>query len=211
MDKFEFNKIAGAVLFGVLVLVVINHLGDILVHPTALAKDAYPIKVETASVTKAAPAKAEPQVPLAVLLAKADPKKGAMVVKKCEVCHNITKGGANRIGPDLWGIVDRPRGKHPGFNYSHAMATKGGNWTYHDLFVYLKDPQAFVPGNKMAFAGLPRAEDRANLIVFLRTLSDHPVPLPPVPKEAAAPAKEAAPVKAEPAKAAPAKPEPAKK
>ena len=125
------------------------------------------------------PAKAaEPEKPLPVLLASADEKKGENVAKKCAVCHNFKEGAGAKIGPDLWNIVGRPKGSAAGFTYSDAMKSKGGNWGYQELFDYLKDPKAYVPGNKMAFAGLPKPEERAELLAYLHTLSDKPVPLP---------------------------------
>ncbi len=180
MDSFEFNKYAGALLFGLLVLVVINNVGNILVHPEHLKEDAYKIAVaeDNAKPATAPATAAEPEKPVGVLLASADEKKGEQVAKKCATCHNFKEGAGAKIGPDLWNIVDRKRASAPGFAYSDAMVKKGGTWSYEDLFTYLKDPKAFIPGNKMAFAGLPKAEDRADLILYLRSLSEKPEPLP---------------------------------
>ena len=101
-----------------------------------------------------------------------------MVFKKCRACHTNEKGAGHRVGPDLWNIVNRPKGHAPGFSYSEAMAAKGGEWTYEDLDHFLRKPKDFVPGTKMGFAGLKKAKDRAAVIAYLRTLSDSPVPLP---------------------------------
>jgi cytochrome c len=101
-------------------------------------------------------------------------------------CHTLEKGGPNRVGPNLWGVVDRPRASHPGYNYSSAMkAAKGGKWTFEELDKFLTHPQGYIRGTKMTFAGFQNPDQRANLIAYLRTLSDNPVPLP---KAAAAPA-----------------------
>jgi cytochrome c len=99
-------------------------------------------------------------------------------------CHTLEKDGPNKVGPNLWGVVDRPRASHPGFDYSAAMKGKGGKWTFDKLDKFLAHPQGYIPGTKMTFSGIQNADQRANLIACLRTRSDNPVPLP----EAAAPA-----------------------
>lgn len=115
-------------------------------------------------------------------MAAADPASGQNVAKKCQICHDVSKAAANRIGPHLWGVVDRPVATVPDFAYSQAMLafSAGGTkkWTYDELGVYLENPKAHVPGTKMAFAGLPDQNQRAQLVAFLRTLSDSPAPLP---------------------------------
>jgi len=181
MDSFEFNKIAGAVLFCMLVLAGISNLGNILVSPTKLKEPVLKIAVtetEGKGAAKEAAKPAEAEKPLPVLLAAADAKKGEGVAKKCAVCHNFKEGAGAKIGPDLWNIVGRKKAAAAGFAYSDAMKGKGGDWGYQELFDYLKDPKAYVPGNKMAFAGLPKAEERAEMLAYLRTLSENPVPLP---------------------------------
>jgi cytochrome c len=110
---------------------------------------------------------------------KANAMNGAMIAERCAACHDWTKGGPNKIGPNLYGVVGRPRASHPGFDYSPAMKAKGGDWSYADLFQFLKQPQVFVPGTKMTFGGLPRPQDRLDVIAFLRMQADTPAPLPP--------------------------------
>ena len=100
------------------------------------------------------------------VLPNADVAAGKTISAKCEQCHDLSKGGPNKIGPNLYGVVDRPRASHPGFDYSGAMKAKNDPWTYDELFKYLKSPQRYVPGTKMTFAGLPRAQDRINLIAY---------------------------------------------
>jgi cytochrome c len=117
-------------------------------------------------------------VPLPELLAKADPAKGEASAKKCQACHDFSKGGPNKVGPNLWGVVGRPVASHEGFNYSAALKAKGGNWTYEDINHFITNPKNYVPGTLMAFAGDPNPEDRANILAYLRTLSDSPVPFP---------------------------------
>lgn len=119
----------------------------------------------------------EPQLDLATLLAAADVAKGRQTANVCTSCHSFDQG-QDRIGPSLWGIVGRNVASRATFTYSSAFAAQTGSWTYERLDHYLTNPAKAVPGNKMGFAGLRKAEDRANVIAFLRTLSASPVPLP---------------------------------
>jgi cytochrome c len=109
----------------------------------------------------------------------ADVAAGKDIAQRCQQCHDMSKGGPNKIGPDLYGIIGRPRASHPGFSYSTAMTAKGGTWTYDELFRFLHSPSGYIPGTKMTFIGLPRAQDRLNLIAFMRSWADSPPPLPP--------------------------------
>jgi cytochrome c len=123
------------------------------------------------------------------------------VAERCAQCHDWSKGGPNKIGPNLYGLINRPRGTHEGFSYSTAMQTKGGRWTYDEIFRYLRSPARYIPGNKMAFAGVPRAQERLNLIAFMRSWADSPPPLPP--SSPPKPSQGSAAVAAGPAKPAP--------
>ncbi|MET1757133.1 cytochrome c family protein [Novosphingobium sp. RD2P27] len=117
------------------------------------------------------------EVPIATLLASADVAKGESVFAKCTSCHTINAGGANGIGPNLHGVVGKPIAQHPGFAFSDALKSKGGNWTFEAMNEWLKSPKAFAPGTKMTFAGLSKAEDRANLIAWMNTQGSN-LPLP---------------------------------
>jgi cytochrome c len=131
--------------------------------------------------------------PAAFYLASADPNKGGEVFKKCTACHVAAKGGANGTGPNLWGVVGSGIAKRAdGFAYSPALAGKGGTWNWDNLFAWLKSPRDFAPGTKMTFAGLSKPEDRANVIAYLNSQSDAPLPLPAAPAQAANPAQAAA-------------------
>lgn len=109
-------------------------------------------------------------------LAGADPQKGAVIFKKCRACHTVEKGGPNRVGPNLWGVIGRPVASLESYTrYSPAMKAFGGVWEPERLFIYLENPRSVVPGTIMTFAGLPKPDDRANLIAFLNQNSPAPL------------------------------------
>jgi cytochrome c len=179
MDSFEINKILGALLFTCLVLLALNIGANALFAPVPPAKPGFEVAVqEKQPEGGASPEKAAPPEPIEKLLASADPKKGEASAKKCLACHTLTKGGPNKIGPNLYGVVNRPKGSEAGFSYSDGMKKKGGNWTIDDLNQFLANPRTFVPGTKMTFVGLPKDSERADVIAYLNSLSDNPAPLP---------------------------------
>ncbi|HEY7300481.1 MAG TPA: cytochrome c family protein [Xanthobacteraceae bacterium] len=189
MNSFELNKILGAVLGTCLGLVALNIAAGAVFTPEVPAKPGYDIPVpqkESAGASKDQPKEEQPQVDLPALLAKADVSRGQMDAQKCAVCHTFDKGGKPLVGPNLWGVVGRPRASQPGFTYSQAMKDKGGTWTVPDLFQFIANPKAFVPGTAMTFAGIPRASERADVVAYLNSLSDNPAPLSKA-AEAAAP------------------------
>jgi len=190
MNSFEINKILGAILLTCLGLVALNITAGALFAPEIPAKPGYEIAVKPApsETGKAAPA----EVPIEKALASADVKRGEATAKICQTCHNLTKGAGPKIGPDLWDVVGRPKGSVAGFAYSETMKSKGGDWTVGDLNTFLTNPRGFVPGTKMTFAGLPREDQRADVIAFLNTLSEHPKPLPTAASGPGEPAKSAA-------------------
>lgn len=186
MDSVYFNKIAGAVLASLLLLVGLHTFikllypkGDANLGKGTIVVTANPVPgagQPAAQQAAAQPEKADP--PADVELASANPEAGATAAKKCATCHLWDKSGKNNIGPSLYGVVGRDVGSHPGFTYSPAMKSKGGKWTFEELYRYLKNPKEAVPGNKMAFAGVPSPQERANIIAFLDQQSDNPIPLP---------------------------------
>ncbi|MDA0708406.1 MAG: cytochrome c family protein [Proteobacteria bacterium] len=177
MNSFELNKIAMALLIALLVLIGLNNLSEVVFHQDPMEANAYPIEV--ASVASAdADIEEDTGPPLAVLLQTASVEKGENVFKKCKVCHTPEKGGRMSTGPNLWNIVNRDVGSAEGFNYSDAMSTREGLWDYEFLNDYLLRPKDVVPGTKMVFAGLKKAGDRADILLYLRSLSDVPVDLP---------------------------------
>lgn len=120
--------------------------------------------------------------PIAPRLAGADPERGGRMFLQCSACHVSEKGAAHTVGPNLWGVVERPVGSESGFDYSDSLKSIGGNWDFEKLSRYLFEPTALAPDTRMVFPGIKRAEDRADLIAYLQTLSDQPVALPVMPK-----------------------------
>ncbi|WP_395685519.1 c-type cytochrome [Aestuariivirga sp.] len=181
MDSFEFNKIAGAVLGTALLVFGLSELSKIVYHTDKPEQQGFAVAVaetegEASEATEEAAAPAES---LGKLLASADATKGQAVFKACAACHDPSKGGANKVGPNLWGIVGRNHGIHEGFSYSEAMAAlKDKPWDYEALNAFLISPKTAIPGTKMAYGGLKKETDRANLLAYLATLSDSPVPFP---------------------------------
>ena len=129
---------------------------------------------------------AVPDKPVEFYLASADPAKGSEVFKKCAACHVVAKGGPNGVGPNLYGTMGKPHGHVPGFGYSAALKGVPGVWDWASMNKWLANPKGYAPGTKMTFAGLSKPEDRANVIAYLNTTSDSPLPLPAAPPEAVA-------------------------
>ena len=189
MNSFELNKLLGAVLGTCLCALAIHLAAGAIFAPHAPAKPGYEIQVsQQPSAQKPGAPKAAPEQSIGTLLASADAKRGESDTAVCRTCHNFDKGGPNMIGPNLWGVVGRPRASVPGYDYSSAMKAKGGKWTFDELNKFLANPKGYIPGTAMGFAGLPSPTDRADVIAYLRTLSDNPVPLPTPTASAAAPA-----------------------
>ena len=178
MSGMEFNKLMAAILVAGIVACFAGFISRETVHARELEEAAVPIEVAAAGGAAGAAEKPAGPEPILAMLASADIAKGEKVAKACAACHDFTKGGPNRTGPNLWGVVGRAKGTEAGFSYSDGMKGKGGVWNYDDLNHFLWKPKAFVSGTKMTFIGLKKAEDRAAVIAWLRTLSDSPAALP---------------------------------
>ncbi len=191
MDKWLVNMVAGAILASLLVLFGTNTFINII-YPSGGEPEA---PSEHAAMTEGgaaggAPSKAAPEVPLATLLHQASADAGAKQAKKCAACHTFDEGGANKIGPNLHGIVGRPVASHEGFAYSPALKEFGGTWDYEKLNCFIAKPRDCVSGTKMSFAGIKKDSDRADVIAYLRSISPDAPPLPEESKAASAPAAE---------------------
>lgn len=175
------NMGVGALLGTIFVLMSVSIASEGLFHSEAPEKPGFVIAAEEASATTteaAAPA----EVPIADLMAKADPAKGEALFKKCASCHTNEKGGGNKVGPNLYGVVGRPVAHLADFSYSAGMKdfSQAGKetWTFENLNHFLTAPKKFIKGTAMGFAGDKKDEDRANIIAYLNSKSDAPLPMP---------------------------------
>lgn len=180
MDSYEWNKIAGWVLAAMVAVLGLS-IGTGYFYPKHLPETPAYIVEGVEEGGNAGAAKTE--TPFEAYLASADASKGEAQFKKCAACHTIDKGGANAIGPNLYGIVGSKHAHLSGFAYSSAMMeTAGKTWDWDSLSQWVENPRKYIPGNKMSFAGIGKPQDRANLLVYLNSKSDSPLPLPAVPE-----------------------------
>ena len=185
MDGFTFNKIAGAVLGAILVGFFIievshmlypnprhgEHVEEMGYEVPGMARDGHGSTGEDHGTET-------PSVDLGTLLASADAAAGEAQFRACASCHNAAPGAGNKVGPNLWDVVGRGIGSVDGFGYSRALSDHGGDWTYEALFGFIANPREYIPGTSMSYPGMRRDGDRANLLAYLRTLSDNPVAFP---------------------------------
>ena len=167
------QKLLAGVLFALMLIkgmdLVINSFMPVAVEQAPSKGGAAPI---------AAAPKPAPEKPLPERLAAADVAKGKELTSKCASCHTFNEGGPTRVGPNLYGVVGRPKGSEPGFSYSDAVKKLGGDWTYADLDKWLTKPSEFAPGTKMGFAGLSDGQERADIIAYLKSISPKAPPFP---------------------------------
>ena len=179
MRNIEANKIIAAILLSGLIAMISGTIADSIYRPKKSEKRGYEVEIaeeDAGNVT-------EEEFNIATLLHSADAEKGKGVAKKCTACHTFEKGGAEKVGPNLWGILGNKKAHMPKFAYSKALKEKGGVWGYDELFAFLHGPKKYIPGTRMTFAGISKYEQIADLILYLRTMNDTSMPLPPLPKK----------------------------
>lgn len=184
-DNFEFDKVILAVALSLLTVLLSNAVGGFIYRSNHIVeKSGYQIEI-SAEAASGAPSGIPDTIQIGKIMAAGVAEAGKVIFNKCAVCHTNDKDGPNKVGPNLWGIVGAKVTHKQDFNYSAAMTKRGQDgktWTYEDLYRYLYAPKNYVPGNKMAFAGIKNDTERVNLIAYLRTMADKPVDLPPVEK-----------------------------
>ena len=179
MDSFEVNKIIAAILLIALIVIGIGKISDIAFHVDKPSKSAYKVEISESTSAKSLTNEViEEKVDIAALLALGNISHGEKVFKKCAACHLVNKGGENKIGPALYGVLGRKVASKDDYKYSKAMASYDKSWTFEEMNGYLKKPQSYIKGTKMAFAGLRKEKDRASVILYLNQNSDNPLPLP---------------------------------
>ena len=178
----RFNTIAGWVLFAGIVALGSSIVAGETFHSERPEEMGYPIE----GVVQEGEGGAEAEKPIAFYLATADAAAGEQVFKKCTACHNADQGGANALGPNLYGVMGNAVAAHPGFAFTDALKGKGGSWDWDTMSAWLASPKKFAPGTKMTFAGISNPQDRANVMAFLNSRDSSPLPVPAAPAEAAA-------------------------
>ena len=181
MSGLEVNKILASIILALIVVLIIGHIGEFIVDGdnTEIQQTAYKIEVqESVNDVSGSDSKEEVTEPISLLLASASVDKGQKIFKKCSSCHTYNKEGVNKVGPNLWNLINSPKANVEGFAYSKELAEFGGQWGYEELALFLYKPKEYIKGTKMNFSGLKKVQDRANLVLFLREQSDNPAPLP---------------------------------
>lgn len=178
MYTTTFNKYAMSILGVLLLTMALGVFSNAVYAPVRPVKPGFDLPGATAEWAAPAAAPIPEDPPLPPLLAKADVAKGQAATKVCQACHNFEKGAGPKVGPPLFGVVGRPIASVAGFSYSDALKGMGGDWSYEEIFKFLKQPKALASGTKMSFPGEPDPQKRADILAYLQTLSDSPVPFP---------------------------------
>ncbi|MBX9697041.1 MAG: cytochrome c family protein [Alphaproteobacteria bacterium] len=179
MSSFDLNKVMMAILIALILSLLSGIIAEKLVSPKKLAQNSFVVEgVEDDASSSSTQTQDDVLEPVAALMVSANVENGQKLAKQCLQCHSFEKGGANKIGPNLWNVVGNKHGHLDGYAYSSSLLKKEGKWDYENLNHFLYKPKVYSPGTKMSFVGLKKVQDRADIIAYLRTLSDSPVALP---------------------------------
>ena len=173
------NKIVVSILLAVILILGINKISDVIFYVEKPEKSAYQVAdVSTTTTTETTSASSSTgSGDIMALLASASAADGKKVFKKCAACHSIAKGGGNKIGPALWGVLGRQAGSISDYKYSKAMATHGKSWSFEEMNGFLIKPKVWIKGTKMTFVGLKKETERAAVILYMNNNTDSPLPL----------------------------------
>ena len=174
------NKIIVSIVLAIILVIGINKITDSIFYVEKPEKSVYQVAsmpTTTSTTTTEAGSENSESGNIMALFASASAAEGAKVFKKCAACHSIKEGGANKIGPALWGVLGRTAGSFPDYKYSKAMAAHGKNWSFEEMNGFLIKPKNWIKGTKMSFAGLKKEADRAAIILYMNTNTDNPLPL----------------------------------
>jgi len=169
------TKIIVSIALAVILIVGINKVADTIYEVEKPEKSAYQITVASQTEESGDSASSDKSGDIMALLASANASEGEKVFKKCASCHSISKGGKNKIGPALWGVIGRQVGTVTDYKYSKSLIAYGKKWSFEEMNGFLIKPKEWIPGTKMAFAGLKNEKDRASLILYMNSQSDQPL------------------------------------
>jgi len=178
MNSFEINKIIAAIILTIVIVFGVNKVADAIYSVKAPEGNTYNIVTETKEISKSDTVNVGSNANVSALLALGNIDHGKMVFKKCAACHSVSKGGGNKIGPALWGVIGKKAGSTSDYKYSKAMSGFGKIWDFEGINTFLIKPKDYVKGTKMAYMGLKKEKDRASVILYLNGQGDSPLPLP---------------------------------
>ena len=173
------NKIVASIILAVILVLGINKISDVIFYVEKPEKSAYQVANVSTSTTVEVTSESQStgSGDIMVLLTSVSASEGEKIFKKCAACHSIAKGGANKIGPALWGVLGRKAGSVSDYKYSKAMASYGKSWSFEEMSGFLLKPKEWIKGTKMSFMGLKKAKDRAAVILYMNQNTDNPLPI----------------------------------
>ena len=173
------NKIVASIILAIILVLGINKIADIIFYVEKPEKSAYQVAniSATATAETTSESSSSESGEIMALLASASVADGKKIFKKCAACHSITKGGANKIGPALWGVLGRQAGLVSDYKYSKAMTSHGKAWSFEEMDGFLTKPKDWIKGTKMSFVGLKKETERAAVILYMNNNTDNPLPL----------------------------------